>query len=273
MKKNILVILIAFVLNGYSQQDSVNIFQIEYRKMLTIDNTAKTFTNYYELNKFVEYDVSVFDKISKSENPNKLVNDTDDDSVSYFTPEGDNVSLVYKNYAKRIFYSKHVIAFKYFVVKDSLQIFDWKILNETKKILGYTCQLATMDYRGRKYKAWFTSDLPIGGPWKFDGLPGMILSLQTEKTFLSFEAISIKSNKIKLAKINNPFQIKKALTWDEFKKLYKKKAIALSKYSPEEGNNNGIIISRRGIETYIDENDTDYKADKEFEKSQGQGNN
>lgn len=269
MKKYTLIIIITFAFKGYSQQDSVNVFQIDYRKMLTIENTTKTFTNYYELNKFIEFDVSIFDKISTSKNPNKLVNDEDDDAVSYFTPEGDNVSLVYKNYRKGIFYSKHVIAFKYFVVKDSLQIFDWEIKDEIKTILGYTCQLATMDYRGRKYRAWFASDLPVGGPWKFDGLPGMILSLQTEKTFLSFEAIRIKSNKIKSVIISNPFKNEKALTWNDFKKLYKQKAIALSKYSPEEGNSGGVILSRKGIETYIEENDTDYNADKEFEKSQG----
>uniref|UniRef100_UPI004048EE0C GLPGLI family protein n=2 Tax=Gelidibacter sp. TaxID=2018083 RepID=UPI004048EE0C len=268
IKKIIPSILLFFVLKIYSQQDSINVFKIEFLKILTLEN-SQSFTTFQELQKYIELDVSVFNKISKSENSNQLIEDKDDDAIFYFTPQGENINLVYKDYSTGKFYSKHEIARKYFLVEDSLQIFNWEILDKTKEILGYNCQLASMVHRGRAYKAWFAPELPLGGPWKFDGLPGMILSIQSDDLFLSFEAMSIKSNKIKSAKIDNPFKTKDAITWETFKKLYKEKAIALSKYSPDEGGTGGIILSRKGIETYIDENDPDYTADKELEKSQG----
>lgn len=271
VKKNLIFILMVFALQAYSQRekDSVSVFQIEYRKTLTIENSAKTFTTLHGLQRYIEFDVSMFNKISESQMPNQLIDDKDDDSVFYITPQGNNVSLVYKEYSTGKFYSKNDIAYKYFLIEDSLENFNWQILGETKEILGYACQLATMDYRGRSYEAWFATELPIGGPWKYDGLPGMILSIQSEQKFISFEAISIKSSKVKLAKIDNPFKTKDAISWDAFKKLYKEKAIALGRYTPGEGDSGGIILSRRGIETYIEENDTEYTADKDFEKSQG----
>lgn len=52
----------------------------------------------------------------------------------------------------------------------------WELLDSAKTILGYECQLAQTDFRGRHWSAWFTPDIPISdGPWKLCGLPGLIL--------------------------------------------------------------------------------------------------
>lgn len=52
----------------------------------------------------------------------------------------------------------------------------WVVGNSTRQILGYTCQKAECDFRGRRWTAWFASDIPINdGPWKFGGLPGLIM--------------------------------------------------------------------------------------------------
>jgi len=61
---------------------------------------------------------------------------------------------------------------------ENLQ-FDWKILNEKEKIGTYDTQKATADFGGRKWIAWFTSDLPFqDGPYKFHGLPGLIVKIE-----------------------------------------------------------------------------------------------
>lgn len=54
----------------------------------------------------------------------------------------------------------------------------WEIGDSTKTVMGYDCIEASTDYHGRKWRAWFTADIPISdGPWKFRGLPGLILEV------------------------------------------------------------------------------------------------
>ncbi len=57
----------------------------------------------------------------------------------------------------------------------------WQITAETDTIGGYPCQQATCQFRGRMYHAWFTMDIPLShGPYKFHGLPGLILKLSDD---------------------------------------------------------------------------------------------
>ncbi len=54
---------------------------------------------------------------------------------------------------------------------------DWVIVEDsTKTILDYQCVMATTDYHGRKWTVWFTPEIPMqDGPWKFCGLPGLVM--------------------------------------------------------------------------------------------------
>ena len=54
---------------------------------------------------------------------------------------------------------------------------DWLIVEDsTKTILDYQCIMATTDFHGRKWTVWFTPEIPMqDGPWKFCGLPGLIM--------------------------------------------------------------------------------------------------
>lgn len=57
--------------------------------------------------------------------------------------------------------------------------FNWKISDEKQKIGEYNAQKATTEYGGRKWIAWFSSDLPFqDGPYKFSGLPGLIVKIE-----------------------------------------------------------------------------------------------
>ncbi len=73
---------------------------------------------------------------------------------------------------------------------------DWQIKNETMTIVGYGCQKATCVFRGRNYTAWFTVDIPISqGPWKFSGLPGLILKVEDDAKEYVFECVGIEQQK------------------------------------------------------------------------------
>ena len=67
---------------------------------------------------------------------------------------------------------------EYFKYKEDLHPFQWTIDPEKKVIKGYNCQKATTHFAGRDYTAWFTAELPISdGPYKFNGLPGLIIEI------------------------------------------------------------------------------------------------
>ncbi|QXP73920.1 GLPGLI family protein [Tenacibaculum sp. HL-MS23] len=270
IKKIFALCLIIVGINSiYSQQDSISVYQIQYERTLNLDHLYNPLVATYEYTKFIEYNKSIYKKKSNVKKSNSsLVKEKDNDSPIFFNLSGKNVGTVFKNYGKNEFFYKHQIINKPFVVKDSLTIFNWAIKNKKKEILGFSCQLASMDFRGRKYEAWFSTELPVGGPWKYDGLPGMILELKSTDNFIAFKTISIKNNKIKLGALKNPFKTKKTLTWDQFKALYKKKALELFTYQTDK-HHLGTESSRGGIEMYISEDDREYnKALKAHQKKQ-----
>lgn len=69
---------------------------------------------------------------------------------------------------------------------------NWEILNSTKEVMGYQCQEAQLNFGGRTWLAYFTHEIPFSdGPYKFYGLPGLILEVQSTDGDYSFEATSI----------------------------------------------------------------------------------
>lgn len=80
--------------------------------------------------------------------------------------------------------------------EDEIGVLPWKILTETDTILSYTCQKAVLNFRGRDYTAWFTTDIPVNdGPWKFSGLPGLILKVEDQQQLFSFTLIGLEQLK------------------------------------------------------------------------------
>lgn len=71
---------------------------------------------------------------------------------------------------------------------------DWKLHDDsTRRILGYACQRATAEFRGRRWEVWFTPEIPFSrGPWKLGGLPGLILQASDETGLFGFEAMGVE---------------------------------------------------------------------------------
>lgn len=81
---------------------------------------------------------------------------------------------------------------------------NWKMSSETTKIGEYKVQKATTDFAGRKWTAWFTTDLPYqDGPYKFGGLPGLIVKVEDDKGEYSFDLM--KNYKIAEIPAQNQF--------------------------------------------------------------------
>lgn len=97
----------------------------------------------------------------------------------------------------------------------------WTLHNDTMTVLEHRCQKATCHWRGRDFVAWFAKDIPIRrGPWKFNGLPGLILKLYDTDRFYTFEAVNLKNS-------NEPMMLYdfKSMTPNELKTVYDHKYI------------------------------------------------
>lgn len=57
---------------------------------------------------------------------------------------------------------------------------EWTLTEETVKIDGYTCYLATKDkLQNKKLRVWYTPDIAVKhGPKGFNGLPGLVLKIE-----------------------------------------------------------------------------------------------
>lgn len=76
---------------------------------------------------------------------------------------------------------------------ESKDVFDWIISEDTLIIKGLKCQKAETAFGNRHWIAWFTSVVPIpDGPYKFCGLPGLIVSLYDIKKYWVFELASME---------------------------------------------------------------------------------
>jgi len=77
---------------------------------------------------------------------------------------------------------------------DLIGTFNWEITFDTATVLNYVCQKAKLRFRGRDYEAWFAPDIPINdGPWKFMGLPGLILKVNDTNGLIAFDCIGLQN--------------------------------------------------------------------------------
>lgn len=77
--------------------------------------------------------------------------------------------------------------------EEEIPQIEWELSDSTKTILGYECQMATGNLHGRKWTVWFTPEVPVmNGPWKFSGLPGLILEATDNSGLYNFTATGIQ---------------------------------------------------------------------------------
>lgn len=132
-------------------------------------------------------------------------------------------SLIIKDTKKQIYSVEEKIYDKVYFTRYNCKP-DWKISTEKSKILGYNTQKAETNFGGRKWIAWFTNEIPINdGPYKFYGLPGLILKISDSEENFIFEAKGITKEKNNIEE-RNFFTKKVELTpkqWNVFWKKYK----------------------------------------------------
>jgi GLPGLI family protein len=112
--------------------------------------------------------------------------------------------VIYKNHPKGNLTFVDYLATVYYTYKEPMPTIQWSLKNDTATVLGYLCKKAITTFRGRNYEVWYALEIPIrDGPWKFCGLPGLILKAQDDQAYFSFVCTSIEFPNSKLIEIRN----------------------------------------------------------------------
>lgn len=145
--------------------------------------------------------------------------------------------IVEKDLIKNITYFKTRLGRDLYTYEEDRKM-DWKILPETVKIGEYEAQKAETTFAGRKWYAWFTQDIPFqDGPYKFKGLPGLIVKLEDSNGDYSFDLQQSK----KISEFpnfdnrgGNPIKVKR-IDFEKQEKLYRKDPVSFVTNSFSQG--------------------------------------
>ncbi|WP_226063150.1 GLPGLI family protein [Kaistella polysaccharea] len=143
--------------------------------------------------------------------------------------------IIKKNNSSTIEYITPISETDY-VVHQNIDL-KWKLHPEYLSVLDYKAQKATIEFAGRKWIAWFTKDIPFqDGPYKFQGLPGLIVKIEDESKSHQFELKGIKNLNENFVYPDNSNNVKITIPHAKFIKAFKENrkypAIALKKRFP-----------------------------------------
>ncbi|HFK5510902.1 TPA: GLPGLI family protein [Elizabethkingia anophelis] len=187
-----------FIYEYTFKMDSLNKSKVDKELMFLDVNKDKS--EFYSYKKFARDSVWT---VSKS----KLGSGKTIDFTNYSSKVDFSVAKDYKQNKTVLYYLIGSDAY----AMDDFNSISWKIKSETSTILDFKVQLAEVSLGGRKWKAWFCPDIPIqDGPYRFKGLPGLILKVEDVNKDHSFMLAGTKS--ITEDKIYTPFTDKKIYT-------------------------------------------------------------
>jgi GLPGLI family protein len=105
---------------------------------------------------------------------------------------------IFKNYPEGRITTTDRIPLDSYLYTENLPLFEWTITGDTDSISGFKVQRATTHFGGREWIAWFAPEIPFNdGPYKFNGLPGLILKIHDTRNHYAFEVVSIDAPKEK----------------------------------------------------------------------------
>ncbi len=109
-----------------------------------------------------------------------------------------------------------------FLIEDQPNL-QWKITGNQKLILDYPCMEATTGEAEKMVTAWFTPVIPVSsGPAIYGGLPGLILSIETNGGRNITTALKVEPGETEAGKILKPDKGRK-VTRQEFDKIVEEK--------------------------------------------------
>ncbi|MNK34466.1 hypothetical protein D3C87_529740 [compost metagenome] len=164
--------------------DSTNVEDVK-TEMMFLDTTK-------EGSKYYSYTVFNADSAMKV-NLEKQLAATGSINITSEMRKGEVRYSVTKTYPYyKIFLHRRLGMDKYKISED--RKINWKISSEKEKIGEWNAQKAEADFAGRHWIAWFSTEIPIqDGPYKFNGLPGLIVKIEDKKGSHKLELKGIKN--------------------------------------------------------------------------------
>lgn len=102
---------------------------------------------------------------------------------------------IYKNYPAGKTTLLDQLAASRFLCEEPAELPEWTLSSDTATILSYFCRKASCHFRGRDYEAWYTAEIPRSeGPWKLQGLPGLILKASDSQKHYTFICSGIEKS-------------------------------------------------------------------------------
>lgn len=101
---------------------------------------------------------------------------------------------VYKNFPTEgsLTYTDEIFGYNY-TYKEDIPSIKWELIEGDTIICNYSCKKALGKLRGRTWITWYTLDIPISeGPWKLQGLPGLILYASDSQKDFTFSCLGVK---------------------------------------------------------------------------------
>ncbi|MCY4562358.1 MAG: GLPGLI family protein, partial [Flavobacteriaceae bacterium] len=98
----------------------------------------------------------------------------------------------------------------------------WQLKPENRKIGGFNCQKAVGDFGGRTYTVWFSTEIPINvGPWKLDGLPGVLVAGKEDSDRVGFSLNNVQYDQDRPDMPDLNFSVEVTITCEESFRLLK----------------------------------------------------
>jgi len=136
---------------------------------------------------YKSYDKQLQDALFKKQVKEAMAN-SPDGNIQIHRQSTGSPAQYYQFPGEKKFYSKESLVINSYLIEDALPVIDWKVSGDTASFGGLHCQKATTHFKGRDYTAWFCPDMPFhAGPWKLNGLPGVILEAYDAKKDVVFK--------------------------------------------------------------------------------------
>ncbi|MBT0548967.1 GLPGLI family protein [Riemerella anatipestifer] len=184
MRNLIILVLVLTFENIFSQ------YRFVYRIDFKIDSLNKDFVQSENFNLDITSNGSVFYPEVFSEWASIYQNNG---SVSKSKlPETKLDYMIQKNYKDGETYFREMIGANLYEMREPRKI-TWKHSNETQQYNNYKVKKATTTFAGRQWEAWFSDEFLVNdGPYKFKGLPGLILKIKDTHSDYEIYLVEVK---------------------------------------------------------------------------------